>query len=128
MNRLGIAGLLLWVIGGCSDQPETIDTSGNHPTFRTTAPMTPEAKEAEVDTGRLVVLTPNSGYTVYTEDGHKVAHEENRGPAERRLAPGRYFVRLDQPSPDRYFWVTIEKGRVTQVENQIWSQTPPAVK
>lgn len=128
MNRLGIAMFGLWVAVGCSQRPETIDTSGSHPTFGATAPMTPEAKDAEVETGRLQVLTP-SGYTVYSEDGHKVAHEENDGvPAERRLSPGRYFVRLDQASPGRDFWVTVEKGRVTRVENTLWSGAPPNVK
>jgi hypothetical protein len=142
--------LLLGVIAGCSEGPETIDTSGSHPDFGTTAPMTAEAKDAEVDTGRLLVFTPRileenpvdaeaaplthySGYTVYTQDGHKVAHEENHrvrqeGPVERTLAPGRYFVRLDQPVPGRDFWVTVEKGRVTRVEKGLWSGVPPTVK
>jgi hypothetical protein len=124
--------------------------SGSHPAFGTTESMTPEAKDAEVDTGRLLVFTPRiveqspldseassptpySGYTVYTEDGHKVASEKNHGirmegPVERKLAPGRYFVRLDQPAPDRDFWVRIEKGRVTRVENSLWSGTLPTVK
>jgi hypothetical protein len=88
--------------------------------------MTPEAKDAEVDTGRLVVSTPSSGYTVYTEDGHKVAHEQ--GPVERRLAPGRYFVRLDEKVPGRNFWVTVEKGRVTRVETSNESAPPPTVR
>jgi len=150
MTRLGITLLVLWVVGGCSQRPETIDTSGSHPVFGTTAPMTQEAKDAEVDTGRLLVLTPRipeenpldydaspltqySGYTVYTEDGHKVAYEENHGvrlegPVDRRLAPGRYFVRLDEPAPGREFWVTVERGRVTRVENRLWSGTIPEVK
>ena len=149
MNRLEITLLLLGVLGGCSARPETIDTSGSHPAYGTTAAMSAEAKDAEVDTGRLLVFTPRipeenrigdsssaiscSGYTVYTEDGHKVAHEENHGvrmpgPVERRLAPGRYFVRLDQPAPDRTFWVTVEKGRVSRVENGRWHDAPPAVK
>jgi hypothetical protein len=150
MQRLGITALVLWIVGGCSAQPETIDTSGSHPSFGTRAPMTPESKEAEVDTGRLVVLTPRileenrlnddespltqySGYTVYTEDGHKVAHEDNHGvhmegPVERTLAPGRYFVRLDEHVHGRKFWVTVEKGKVTRVENKLWSQAPPAAK
>lgn len=128
MNRLAITLLGLWVAGGCSQRPETIDTSGSHPTLGATAPMTPEAKDAEVETGRLQVLT-DSGYTVYSEDGHKVAHEENLGvPVERRLAPGRYFVRLDQAAPGRDFWVTVDKGRVTRVENKVWSDTLPNVK
>src|SRR6185369_10490336 len=138
MNRLMIAGLALWVVGGCADQPTTIDTSGNHPNFGKTTPMSPEAKEAEVETGRLLVLSPRvpedySGYTVYTPDGHNVAHEDNhgvrmQGPVERKLAPGRYFVQLDQKAPERTFWVTVEKGRVTRVENRQWIETPPAVK
>ena len=150
MNRLAVALLALWVVGGCSSGPKTIDTSGRHPALGTTAPMTPEAKDADVDTGRLVVVTPRmpekdpvgpqgsplppySGYTVYTEDGHEVAHEDNRGlhgegPAERRLAPGRYFVQLDQRTPGQSFWVTVERGRVTRVENSLWSETPPTVK
>ena len=78
-------------------------------------------------------LTQYSGYTVYTEDGHKVAYEENHGvrlegPVDRRLAPGRYFVRLDEPAPGREFWVTVERGRVTRVENRLWSGAPPDVK
>ena len=150
MNRLAVTLLTLWVVGGCSSGPKTIDTSGRHPAFGTTAPMTPEAKDAEVDTGRLLVftpripekdpvgsngspLTPYSGYTVYTEDGHEVAHEENHGlhvegPVERKLAPGRYFVQLDHQSPGRYFWVSVERGRVTRVENSLWSENPPTVK
>ena len=150
MNRLGTPLLVLWVVGGCSYGPEIIDTSGSHPAFGTTAPMSAEAKEAEVDTGRLLVFTPRileenpvdteasplthySGYTVYTEDGHKVAYEENHGvrmegPVERILAPGRYFVRLDRPFPERDFWVTIERGQTTRVENRLWSGTPPTVK
>ena len=136
MNRLAIALSVLWGLGGCSAQPATIDTSGSHPSLGKTAPMTPEAKEAEVDTGRLLVLTPRtpegnctcSGYTVYTEDGHKVAHEVNLGPVERRLAPGRYFVRLDENVPGRDFWVRIEKGRVTRVESGLWNGSPATVK
>jgi hypothetical protein len=127
MNRLAMAGLALWIVGGCSDRPKTIDTSGSHPTFGTTAPMTPEAKDAEVDTGRLLVL--NSRYTVYTEDGYKVAHEDNLGgQVEHKLAPGRYFVRLDEKTPERAFWVTVERGRVTRVTNRTWDEKPPAVK
>ena len=147
MNRLGITLLVLGVVGGCSAEPKPIDTSGSHPALGTTAPMTPEAKDAEVDTGRLLVFTPRipekapvdsdaspySGYTVYTKDGHEVAHEENHGlriegPVERRLAPGRYFVRLDRRAPGRDFWVTVERGRVTRVENPLWSGAPPTVK
>jgi hypothetical protein len=150
MHRLGTTFLVLGVVGGCSYGPETIDTSGSHPALGTTAPMTQEAKDAEVDTGRLLVFTPRilegnpldseaapfnpySGYTVFTPDGHKVAYEKNHGgrqegPVARRLAPGRYLVRLDQPAPELEFWVTIEKGRVTQVENSHWSGEPPTVK
>jgi len=137
MNRLAMACLALWFVGGCSDRPTAIDTSGSHATFGTTAPMSPEAKDAEVDTGRLLVLTPrtpetntaSSGYTVYTEDGYKVAHEANHGgQVEHKLAPGRYFVRLDEKAPVRTFWVTVEKGRVTRVTNPQWAENPPAVK
>jgi hypothetical protein len=150
MKNLGLTLLALGVVAGCSDAPKTIDTSGSHPTLGTTAAMTPEAKDAEVDTGRLLVLTPRipeqkpldlgsspltrySGYTVYTENGHEVAHEENHavrveGPVERRLAPGRYFVRLDQERPGRDFWVTIERGRVTRVENRLWNEPSATVK
>lgn len=149
MDRLGIALLALGIVGGCSSAPETIDTSGSHPALGATAAMTPEAKDAEVDTGRLLVLTPRApeenrepgaspltqytGYSVYSQDGHKVAHEDNHGvhmlgPVERRLAPGRYFVRLDHPAPQRDFWVTVEKARVTRVENPLWAAPSPAVK
>ena len=132
MHRLGITLLALGIVAGCSDRPETIDTSGKHPALGTTAAMTQESKDAEVDTGRLA-LTPGTGYTVYTEDGYKVAHEANpagrkEGPVERRLAPGRYFVRLDKPVSGRDFWVTVERGQVTRVENNPRSETPPAVK
>jgi hypothetical protein len=120
MNRLGITLLVLGLVGGCSQAPETIDTSGSHPRLGTTAPMTQEAKDAEVETGRLLVLSRSSGYTVYTEDGRKIAHEEIPG-VERRLAPGRYFVRLDEEIPARDFWVRVEKGQVTRVENPLWS-------
>ena len=126
MKTLGISLLALCVIAGCSDTPKPIDTSGSHPSLGKTAAMTPEAKEAEVDTGRLVVSTPTSGYTVYTEDGHKVAHEQ--GPVERRLAPGRYFVRLYEKVPGRDFWVTVEKGRVTRVETPNGNGPPPTVR
>lgn len=150
MNRFAIAALALAVVGGCSSGPKTIDTSGSHPALGTASPMTPEAKDAEVDTGRLLVFTPRttrkepgdspapplphySGYTVYSEDGHEVAHENNHGlrmegPVERKLAPGRYFVQLDERSPIRSFWVTIERGRVTRVENPPSSGAPPTVK
>jgi hypothetical protein len=121
MKYLGITMLALGIVGGCSHAPETIDTSGSHPDLGTTAPMTQEARDAEVETGRLLVLTPGTpGYTVYTEDGRRIAHEENHG-VERRLAPGRYFVRLDEEIPGRDFWVRVEKGRVTRVENPLWS-------
>jgi hypothetical protein len=135
MNRLCL--LVFCVIGGCSYPPQTIDTSGPHPTLGETGPMTPKAKDAEVTTGRLVVMTPSipevtqySGYTVYTADGHLVAHEDNQGarPAERKLAPGRYFVRLDERVPGRDFWVTVERGQVTRVENPSWGGAPPAVR
>jgi hypothetical protein len=29
----------------------------------------------------------------------------------------RYFVRLDQTAPAQDFWVRVERGRVTRVEN-----------
>jgi hypothetical protein len=150
MKNFRITLLLLGIVGGCSWSPETTDTSGSHPSFGKTAPMTQEAKDAEVDTGRLLVLSPRmleensvdldaspitqyTGYTVYTEDGHKVAHEDNHGdrmlgPVERKLAPGRYFVRLDEKVPAREFWVTIERGRVTRVENPLWRDTTPTAK
>jgi hypothetical protein len=126
MNHLTWTLLALCIVGGCSQGPETIDTSGSHPALGTTGAMTPEAKDAEVDTGRLLVVTPSPGYTVYTEGGHKVAYVE--GAVERRLAPGRYFVRLDQRVPGRDFWVTIERGRVTRVENRLSSGAPETVK
>ena len=148
MNRLSITLLAIGIVGGCSG-PEIVDTSGSHPTVGAATPMTPQAKDAEVDTGQLLVFTPrileenpvdseasplthHTGYTVYSENGHKVAYEENHGvrmegPVERKLAPGRYFVRLDQPAPGRDFWVTVEKGRVTRVENKLWTGTPPTV-
>ena len=126
MKNFGASLLALLVIVGCSDSPKTIDTSGSHPELGKTAPMTSEARDAEADTGRLVVVTPHSGYTVYTEDGHKVAHEQ--GMAERRLAPGRYFVRLDDKVPGRDFWITVEKGRVTRVESPNGGGPPPAVR
>ena len=150
MKSLASALLLLGIVGGCSWSPETTDTSGSHPTLGKSAPMTPQAKDAEVDTGRLVVFSPRmleenpvdldaspitqfTGYTVYTEDGHKVAHEDNHGvrmlgPVERKLAPGRYFVRLDEKVPGREFWVTIERGQVTRVENPAWRDTTPTAK
>jgi len=132
MNRLATALLVLCVVG-CSASPETINTSGNHATLGATTPMTQEAKDAEIDTGRLVVLAPKApdqhpGYTVYTENGHKVAHEDNTGAEERKLAPGRYFVRLDQDVPGREFWVSIEKGKVTRVQNELWNGSPATVK
>ena len=149
MNHLWIPLLVLGIVGGCS-APRTIDTSGSHPTLGATEPMTAEAKDAEVDTGRLLVLTPRileenpidldaspitqySGYTVFTEDGHRVAYEDNHGvrqegPLERKLAPGRYFVRLDQEVPGREFWVTVKRGQVTRVENPLWGGPPPTVK
>jgi hypothetical protein len=120
--------LALGIVAGCSDTPKPIDTSGNHPALGTAAPMTPEAKEADVDTGRLLVARPGAGYTVYTPDGYEVAHEYNRGTVEHKLAPGRYFVRMDQPGPGRDFWVTIEKARVTRVDGRQGTDTPPAVK
>jgi hypothetical protein len=150
MHRLGLTGLVFGILAGCSAEPETINTSGSHPVLGATVPMTAEAKDSEVDTGRLLVLTPRvpeenaldpdaapltqySGYTVYTEEGYKVAHEDNHGvrmegPVERKLAPGRYFVRLDAHAPARNFWVTVERGRVTRVENRLWSDTPPVVR
>lgn len=126
MTRLGIALLVLGIVG-CSSSSDKIDTSGNHPALGSPAALTPEAKEADVDTGRLQVARPGS-YTVYTPEGFPVSHEYNRGNVEHKLAPGRYFVRMDQPGPGRDFWVTIEKARVTRVEGQPGTDTPPAVK
>lgn len=127
MTRLGIALLVLGIVG-CSSGPEKIDTSGNHPALGSPTAMTAESKEAEVDTGRLLIARPGAGYTVYTPDGYAVAHEFNRGNVEHKLAPGRYFVRMDQPGPGRDFWVTIEKARVTRVDGPAGSDAPPAVK
>jgi hypothetical protein len=149
MNRLAMTLLVLGIVAGCSQAPDKIDTSGGHPSLGTAAPMTAEAKDAEVDTGRLQVFSPRtperkpldaeaapltySGYTVYTEDGHQVAHENNHGvrmegPVERKLAPGRYYVRLDEKVSERSFWVTIKRGQVTRVENDRWSEPSATVK
>lgn len=128
MIRLAMTLLALGMVAGCSDRPPMIDTSGNHPALGTTAPMSQESKDAEVDTGRLLVVRPGTGYKVYTEDGYQVAHELSVTPVEHKLAPGRYFVRLDKQVPGRDFWVTVEKGRVTRVEGDSRLETPPAVK
>ena len=146
MNRLGIALLVLGVLGGCSPWPEWVDTSGSYPVLGATTPIPAEAGDGEADTGRLLVFSPrmpeenpidfetppvtqHTGYTVYSNDGRIVVHEENHGvrmegPVERKLAPGRYFIRLDHPALDREFWVTIEKGRVTRVQNKLWIGDP----
>jgi len=150
MTRLAMTLLVLGIVGGCSASPDTIDTSGRHPSFEATDPVAPEAKDAEKESGQLLIFSPrvpeenpldsdatpmiqHSGYTVYTEDGRKVAHEDNHGvrregPVERKLAPGRYFVRLDEPVPGRTFWVTVEKDRVTPVENSSWHESAATVK
>ena len=135
--------LALFAVGGCSaDGPERIDTTGDHPALGAAEPMTPAAISAEVDTGRLLVYTPRnadsapfSGYKVYDEAGRSVAHETNQaggraeGPVELKLAPGRYFVRLDEPGQGlREFWVSVERGKVTRVENKSWSGTPAYVR
>lgn len=149
--RIATVVLGLCILGGCSSDGR-LDTAGDHPTLGNREPMTPEAREAEVDTGRILVFAPNiadatsgdagappravhSGYTVYTEDGRKVAHETNQagfpaqGPVELKLAPGRYFVRLDEPTQGpRTFWVTVERAKVTRVGNKAGSDTPATVR
>jgi hypothetical protein len=126
--------LAIGVIGGCSLWgPERISTSGEHPALGRAQPMTPEALEAQTDTGRLLVYTPRTGvtnegpytgYSVFSESGLKVAHETNQlglraeGPVELKLAPGRYFVRLDEPGQGlREFWVRVERAKVTRIEH-----------
>ena len=123
-----LLGCFLW---GCSGEPARIDTSGSHPSLGKPASMTPAAVEAEVDTGRLLVVAPESGYTVYGEDGRQVAHEPNRAGLREglKLAPGRYFVRLDEPvRGPREFWVTVERIKVTRVDFQTGNGPAPEVR
>lgn len=152
LMKSGIAAslLMLSAIGGCSSEGR-IETAGDHPTLGKQEPMTPEAREAELDTGRLLVYAPritdargdaeiaprgpHSGYTIYTEAGLELAHETNQagaraeGPVEHRLAPGRYFVRLDESvEGPREFWVTVERAKVTRVESKKGDKTPPTVR
>jgi hypothetical protein len=66
-----------------------------------------------------------TGYAVYDRDGRRVAEVPNHsplvvtdeGPADVALPAGRYRVRLDRPDGGaRTFWVTIERGRRTEVD------------
>ncbi len=71
--------------------------------------------------GPSEVGRPYSGaypmYTVYDSQGNFVA-ESKSGTAD--LAPGRYLVRLNGPTPaddaNRTFWVNIESGKTTIVD------------
>lgn len=113
----GLAAFVLCVIGGCAAGEERVDTSGNHPAAGKAEPMTPAARDAEVDTGQLQV-EPQAGYTVYDQDGRKVAHQA-AGAVDLKLAPGRYFVAIDEPvQGPRKFWVTVEKGKLTRVDSK----------
>ena len=142
--------LVISVLGGCSSGGR-MDTTGDHPTLGKQEPLTPEAREAALDTGWLLVYAPrrtngaadapvaprglHSAYTIYTEDGLELSHETNQagfraeGPVEHRLAPGRYFVRLDEEvQGPREFWVTVERAKVTRVEATKGENAPPTVR
>jgi hypothetical protein len=135
--------LALGALSGCKTWgPERIDTTGGHPVLGATQPMTPAALDAEVDTGRLLVKAGDAGgravaypgYEVYDPSGLKVAHQAvqtgngTEGAAELKLAPGRYFVRLDEPGQGpREFWVTVERAKVTRIDNNR-NGTPPTVR
>ncbi len=144
MKSLTAASLFALGALGCSAAgQERISTSGDHAVLGTAEKMTPAALEAEVATGRLVVRAGDAGgraaaypgYKVYDPSGLKVAHQaaqaggEAEKAAELTLAPGRYFVRLDEPREGpREFWVTVERGKVTRVENKSGSGAPPTVR
>jgi|SRR6185503_3393215 len=142
-SSLAVSLVLLGALAGCSSGPKRVDTSGKHPSLGKSEKMTAAALEAEVETGRLLVVAPatpgalQSGYTVYDEEGLPVAHETNRagfreqGPVELKLAPGRYFVRLDEAVPGpRQFWVTVQRLKVTRVDaaTATGAAAPPEVR
>jgi hypothetical protein len=139
--RMATSFLALCCVAGCSaGGREKIDISGGHPAYGTAEKMTPAAVQADMDTGRLLVTTGGTppvypGYKVYDPSGLKVAHQASQagsgaeGAAELTLAPGRYFVRLDEPAQGpREFWVTVERAKVTRVGAQTPSAAPPTVR
>ena len=136
--KTGLAIALLCVIAGCADGPARVDTTGPHPALGKEQPVTPDARTADVDTGRLQVDSPkipnsplHTGYMVFDENGLEVAHAAARaeGPVEIKLAPGRYFIRLDQAkSGPRDFWVTVKRDQVTRVDNEGWNDVPASVR
>ena len=101
--------------------------------------------------GQLVILTPlhrvgdaevtdypnmdsvRSGYAIFDKDGRHTAHVDNYvtnispGPVEQSLAPGRYLIKLDDSTQGPpYFWVSVEKGKLTVVqERELASRKPP---
>jgi hypothetical protein len=92
--------------------------------------ITPPLAAPLDEMGQLVVYTAKSGdtrsgYSIYDRDGAFKAHVDNRetegspGPTRESLAPGRYLIRLDDPSqgPPK-FWVSIAKGKLTAVHEE----------
>jgi hypothetical protein len=108
-----------------------VDTfAGAYPDLGVKTTITPPLAAPMDQMGQLVVYTPKSGdtrsgYSIYDRDGTFKAHVDNRetdtspGATKASLAPGRYLIRLDDPSqgPPK-FWVNIEKGKLTAVHEE----------
>jgi len=134
-QKVATALFLLGLFGGCAWEGERISTAGDHPALGKPEAMTPAALEDEVDTGRLLVDGPTAlrtGYSVYDPEGRHIAHQARQTsgrPEELKLAPGRYFVRLDVPvRAPRDFWVTVEKRKVTRIDDRSLNDAPVDVR
>ena len=134
--------------------PEPVNTWAMYPDLGAKYPITPPLAPPSDQMGQLVVLTPlledpnaeiadypemdrvRSGYTIFDKDGRPKAHVDNHvtnispGPTEEKLPPGRYLIQLDDPTQGPpYFWVSIEKGKLTVVqEGDLERRTAPPSK
>ena len=138
MRRSGMIPLCAFALcwGGCASSsapnptPEPVDTWAMYPDLGARTNITPPLAAPMDQMGQLVIYAPQSGdirssYSIFDKDGRFKTHVDNRnadsspGPTKEGLAPGRYLIRLDDPSqgPPK-FWVNIEKGKLTAVHEE----------
>jgi hypothetical protein len=150
LGVFSMATLALSWIGCTTGGPEKVDAKGEFPELGVRQPIAPPPA-TEPTTGLLRVFGPtirdnaafpndyprishvSSGYTVYNKEGASVRYVQNfwtninAGPLTTELDPGKYLVLMDEPNQiPKFFWVTVEKGKMTTVSEKTAPTPEPA--